>query len=69
MLTWTTIIAVLAGLFSIAGGIFDWDWFIKNRRVAFFVKLFGRMGARIFYVLLGLVFIALGVAESYGLLK
>jgi hypothetical protein len=51
---------IFAGLFSIAGGIFNWDWFMNNRRAYIFVKLFKRTGARIFYVFLGLFIIAMG---------
>jgi hypothetical protein len=39
---------------------FNWDWFFNNRRAYFFVKIFGRNGARIFYVILAFVLIYLG---------
>jgi hypothetical protein len=54
-----------AGLFTIAGAIFNWDWFMNDYRARFFVKIFGRDGARIFYVILGLVIIVLGVFVAY----
>jgi hypothetical protein len=66
MAIWMTLILVGAGLFSIAGGIFNWDWFMSHRRAALFVRLFGRMGARIFYILLGILIAAIGVAGSFG---
>jgi hypothetical protein len=50
-----------AGLFSVAGGIFGWEWFLNNRKARLWVKLFGRGGARVFYVVLGLVIAGLGV--------
>ena len=56
---WESIIFIIAGLFSIAGAAFDWEWFMNNRRAAFFVNLLGRNGARIFYGLLGAALIAL----------
>jgi small neutral amino acid transporter SnatA (MarC family) len=49
------------GLFSIAGAVFNWDWFMNNDRAQPFVNFFGREGARVFYVVLGLVLIVLGV--------
>jgi hypothetical protein len=55
--SWGFIILVLCGLFMIAGGGFNSDWYMTNRRAQFFVKLLGRTGARVFYVLLGLVLI------------
>ena len=55
------IIFLAAGAFSVAGGAFNWDFFMKSRRAAIFVKIFGRNGARIFYVVLGAALMTLGV--------
>lgn len=60
------IIIIFVGLFSMAGGIFDWNWFMENRRARLFVRLFKRTGARIFYILLGLVFVVVGVLAMTG---
>lgn len=46
---------ILAGLFSILASLFNWDFFFENRRTAFFMHLFGRKGARVFYFILGLL--------------
>ncbi|CAG0980261.1 hypothetical protein PLCT2_01864 [Planctomycetaceae bacterium] len=51
----------LAGLFSIICAAADFDWFMENRKAQFFVTVFGRNGARVFYVCLGLFLIGLGV--------
>jgi hypothetical protein len=59
-------LVALIGLFSMAGGLFDWNWFMTNRRAWLFVKLLGRTGARVFYVLLGLGLIILGILGAYG---
>ncbi|MCQ3931630.1 MAG: hypothetical protein DPW16_14325 [Chloroflexi bacterium] len=48
-----------AGAFTIVGAVMDWNWFMNSRRARFFVAIFGRMGARIFYVLLGLFIIGM----------
>ena len=53
-------LVMFAGVFSIAGAVKDWDWFMNNRRAALFVSLFGRQGARVFYGVLGVVLIGLG---------
>ncbi len=53
-----------AGLFSIVASIFNWDWFFENRKARLFVSLFGRTGARVFYIILGLFVVAL----SFGIL-
>ncbi|MCB9245482.1 MAG: immunity 17 family protein [Flavobacteriales bacterium] len=52
-----TILGVLvigAGVFSLLASLFNWEFFFTNYRARFFVKLFGRQGARIFYSLLAL---------------
>jgi len=51
----------LIGVFTMLGGILDWDWFMNHSRARGFVQLFGRTGARVFYVLLGLGFVVLAV--------
>ncbi len=61
------LLLVLGGLFAIAGGLFDWEWFMTNRKAWVFVKLLGRNGARIFYCILGFVVVVLGVLITFGI--
>jgi len=61
------LILVAAGLFSICGAAFDWDFFINSRKARFFVSTFGRTGARIFYALLGLVIVVMGTLITVGI--
>jgi small neutral amino acid transporter SnatA (MarC family) len=56
------VFAIFAGIFTIVGAAADWDWFMNNHRARLFVSLFGRDGARVFYVILGLLIIVLGFA-------
>ena len=63
------LILVAAGLISICGAAFDWDFFINSRKAQFFVSILGRTGARVFYAILGLVIIVLGVLTTLGILK
>jgi hypothetical protein len=44
---------VPAGAFAIAGGFFDWSFFMTSTRARRFVALFGRTGARLVYGVLG----------------
>ncbi len=60
------LVGFLGGGFSLAGAIFDWDWFMNNRRARLFVNLFGRTGARIFYAGLGIFLIGLGLFGTGG---
>lgn len=50
-----------AGAFTVLGAVMDWDWFMNSRRARFFVMIFGRTGARIFYGILGLIIMGLSL--------
>lgn len=63
------LILVAAGIFSITGAAFDWDWFINSRKAQFWVAILGRNGARVFYGVLGAVMTIVGVLWTFGLLK
>lgn len=52
-------LAFAAGLFTVVGALANWDWFFENSRAKPFVSLFGREGARVFYVVLGCTIMAL----------
>ena len=54
------LIGLVAGLFTIICAAKDYDWFIENRKTWLLIKLIGRDGTRIFYVLLGILIIVLG---------
>ena len=60
---------VAAGIFSVCGAAFDWDFFIESRKARFFVDTFGRNGARIFYGILGAVIAVMGVLMALGLIS
>ena len=62
----TGVIALLAGVFCIVCAVKDYDWFMENNRAWLFVKLFGRNGARIVYVLLGLALAGVGMVLVLG---
>ena len=68
MPVWASAFIVLAGLFSFAGAVFDWEWFMTNYKAAVFVRILGRNGARLLYALLGLVLVALGLGGAFGLI-
>lgn len=60
---------IAAGVFSIVGAWADWDWFMNNYKARFMIKAFGRTGARIFYVVLGLVITVLGILIAVGMIE
>lgn len=55
------IIVLVSGIFCICAAALDWDFFFSNYRARFFVELFGRNGARIFYAALGAVIIIISL--------
>lgn len=55
------LIAISGGIFSIVCAAKDFDFFMNNHKAKFFVDLFGRNGARIFYGILGATLVVLGV--------
>lgn len=63
------IILSLAGLFSIVCSIGNYEFFFTNSKAVLFVKLFGRNGARIFYILLGLFIISVGMMGLFGIIS
>lgn len=68
-MNWFGLVIVGAGLFSIVAAALDWDLFMEHRKARIFVSLFGRLGARIFYVLFGLGFVVLGILFMLGIIK
>jgi hypothetical protein len=49
------------GVFAIAGGLFDWRWFMSASEAKPYVKSWGHDGARVFYVVGGLLLAGGGV--------
>jgi hypothetical protein len=68
MPSWVIILSIFGGLFSLTGAVLDWEWFITNYKAAVFVRILGRNRARLFYALLGLFLIALGLAGAFGVI-
>jgi hypothetical protein len=58
------ILLISVGLFTVAGGVFGWEWFLGHWKSRLFVKMFGRNGARAFYIIFGLAVAGLGVLLS-----
>lgn len=57
----TSFIFILPGLIAVLAALFDWSWFFSTRSASFFVDTFGRAGARLFYGMLGLLFIVAAI--------
>ncbi len=61
------VIFVLVGAFSLLSSVKNFDWFFNNSKAKSFVKIFGRNGARIFYSILGIFMIILGLVLGFKL--
>lgn len=63
------LLIVAAGIFCVSGAVFDWNFFMNSSRAWIFVKMFGRNGAGVFYVLLGGFITVLGALMTLGIIK
>ena len=54
----------VSGALCIFCSIMDYDWFMNHRKAKFFVNIFGRIGTRIFYIILGAVVMFLSLMMS-----
>ncbi|MDP2315902.1 MAG: immunity 17 family protein [Pseudomonadota bacterium] len=50
-----------AGVFTVTAAAMDWEWFMNHRKAQFFVRIFGRLGARVFYGALGAFLLVIGM--------
>lgn len=60
---------IAAGLFAAIAGVGNWDWFMNHPKARFMCSVFGRSGARIFYVVIGIAFIVLGALFAAGVIQ
>lgn len=65
----TGLILMAAGVFSIAGAAYGWNWFINHYKARIILLLFGRTGTRIFYGVTGTFFLAAGALVATGVIK
>ncbi len=63
------LILVGAGCFTVAGGAFNWDWFMNSGKARFFVKTLTRNGARIMYGVIGAALVVVGVLILLGIIE
>jgi hypothetical protein len=59
-------VAVAIGVFALLSAICNWNWSYQLWKARWVEARFGRRGARLFYTILGLAMIALGVAIACG---
>jgi hypothetical protein len=55
------LILITIGIFSFAGGFFNWVWFMKTRSARGVVNALRPAGARTFYMILGVCVTIFGI--------
>ena len=60
------LILIAVGLLSFAGGLFNWNWFMNTSRARALVRSIRSVGARVFYIVLGLIVIVFGVFLAFN---
>ncbi len=61
MKTFTFIIFIIAGVFSVLASVKNWDWYFNNLKVQRLVRIFGRTGTRVVYTFIGVFMIGVGI--------
>lgn len=71
MVVLTGIVCVLLGILSILMSVLDCEWFIVPKRGSrrWFYNLVGRKGMRIYYIVLGIVMIIVGLGVALNILE
>jgi hypothetical protein len=66
--TFTQIFFMAVGIFSVLGAFFEWDFFFKNRRAVFVLNLLGKSGARIFYIVVGVILFSIAFLDMIDII-
>lgn len=56
----------LMGVFTVGGAVFEWDFYWRSDKAQFLERFVGRLGARLFYLVVGLLLSAAGIAMWMG---
>ena len=56
-----SLMIIVSGVLAIFCAFMDYDWFFNHSKAKPFVALFGRSGTRMFYIILGIAVIILGL--------
>ncbi len=55
-------IFILAGAFTVFCSVMNFDWYMNNRKARRLSAIIGRNGARILYIVIGVIIIIAGIA-------
>jgi hypothetical protein len=63
------LLVIAVGALLVRGGINRWRWFMNSREAKFIAGRFGDTGVRVFFIVLGLAFMALGALMTAGVIS
>lgn len=55
---------ILMGVVAVSAAIFEWETFFNAGQVQFAVRIFGREGTRLAYIILGVLSIVFGIMAA-----
>ncbi len=64
----TQLFFMAAGLFSVLGAFFEWSFFFNSRKAQRVVRLFGKSGARIFYIVIGILLFSISLLDMLNVI-
>ena len=67
--TYVGLLSVLVGGFTIAAICLRWDWMMNHDKVRDVFQILGNTGATVFYIVLGLGFVIMGILMVMGILQ
>lgn len=62
-------VAIGLGLLVCSAAVFNWEWYYRLHKARWIESICGRGGARVFFVILGIGLIVLGVSIATGILS
>jgi small neutral amino acid transporter SnatA (MarC family) len=63
------ILFIVVGVFVLIVSIMNWDWYFNSTKAQRLIRLIGRTGSRIFYSIIGLLLVIIGIGLITGFLK
>lgn len=60
-MNYSGLIVIAVGLFCLIASIKEWAWFFNNRKAQKLINIISYKGARVFYGLIGIIFLFAGI--------
>lgn len=60
------ILFIITGVFSVIVSLKNWEWYFNKYKAQRLVRVFGRTGAKIIYILTGIFMVTIGIVCLTG---